>query len=122
MVSEDSDQLVPGLASIHRFGDTDDLQDALCRDVSPSFHELNARRELLEVSLLRRPERKLTEERNDPLRQIAAAGHDVLTQVLLVVVVTPVDEHPAAPEELLKSLERGDAARALRYNEPRSDL
>jgi hypothetical protein len=70
MVSEDSDQLVSGCPSVHRLGDLSDLEQTRRRDVAPLFHELHARGELLEIRLLRRPQRMLAEERNDPSHEI----------------------------------------------------
>ena len=48
MASEDSDQIVPGFLTVHRLSDLGNLEKARRRNVSPVFHELYARRELLE--------------------------------------------------------------------------
>ena len=53
MVSEDSDQLVPGFTPVHRLHDLDDLRQTLAGRVPTAGHELDARSELLEVELLR---------------------------------------------------------------------
>ena len=62
------------------------------------------------------------EERNDRFQKILAPRDDVLTEVLLVVVVAPIDEDPADLEEAVKLLEAADASASLRHDEPRSDL
>jgi hypothetical protein len=122
MVSEDSDQVVSGFPSVHRLSDLCDLEKTRRREMTPMFHELNARRKLLEVRLLRCPERKPLEERDDPLDQIRTARNDVLTHVLPVVVMTPAGEQSPALEETLKLFENRWAARSLRHGKPRGDL
>jgi hypothetical protein len=92
------------------------------RDVASSLHELDAHRKLLEVGLLRGLERIPAEERNDPLYQLCSTSDDVLAQVLLVVVMTPVDEHATASEEPLKLFEHMIAACRLRHDEPGAHL
>src|SRR5436305_15033283 len=91
MASEDSDQLVPGLAPIHRLHHFDDLCKTLASLVSTGGHELNARSELLEVESLGRPKRVLPEKRYDPFHQILATTNDVAVKVLPMVVRPPVD-------------------------------
>ena len=70
MVSEDSDELVPGFTSVHRLNDLDDLYKTRVSLVSTAGHQLDARSELLEVALLGCPKRMLPEERDDPIDQI----------------------------------------------------
>ena len=53
MVSEDSDQLVPGFTPIHRLHDLDDLHETRPGRVLTAGHEFDARSELLEVEPLR---------------------------------------------------------------------
>jgi len=84
--------------------------------------ELHALRELLEVVLLRRDHRVLGKERDDHFEQVVPPVDDELGQVLTMVVVPPVDEDPAHPEEAQKLLEAGDALHALRDDEPVEDL
>jgi hypothetical protein len=67
MASEDSDQIVPGYTSVHRFGDSRDFDQPVHRKVAAGRHQLYARCELLEVLLLRAEHRVLTEERDDRL-------------------------------------------------------
>ena len=86
MVSEDSDELVPGLLSVHGLHHADDLRQSLAGQVVTAAHEFHAMRELFEVVPLRRPQGLLPEERNNPSEQILAAGHGVAIQVLAVVV------------------------------------
>ena len=52
MVSEDSDELVPGFTSVHRLHDLDDLHKTRVSLVSTAGHQLDARSKLLEVVLL----------------------------------------------------------------------
>jgi hypothetical protein len=122
MVSEDSDQLVSGLPPVHRLSNTNNLEKSRRREVASTFHELHTRGEFLEVRLLSRPQRMLAKERNDPFHQCRSTGNDVLAQVLLVVVMTPIDDQASTPEKLLESLECRDARRALRYDKPWSGL
>src|SRR6266568_2443387 len=65
MASEDSDQVVPGLAMIHRLPDLHDLRETRRREMTPVLHQSDALRELLEVGALRRAKRIPFEERND---------------------------------------------------------
>jgi hypothetical protein len=90
--------------------------------MATSLHEVDARRELLEICLLRAPKRVLTEERNDRLRQALAPAHDELSHVLAVVVMASVDEDAATSEEALELLEDANAACALRHRELWRDL
>ena len=116
MASEDSDELVPGFLVIHRLGDPCDLDETVGGSVPTRLHYLHARREALEIKALRRPERMLLEERDDPFHQVIAPGHDVLAQVLLVIVMALVDVDPADPEELTELLEAASTARTLRHD------
>ena len=122
MVSEYSDQIRSGFPPIHRLRDLGDLDQSCRREVATSLHEVYARRELLEIRLLRAPKRVLTEERNDRVHQVLATAHDELSHVLAVVVMASVDEDAAASEEALELLEDADATRALRHRELWRDL
>jgi hypothetical protein len=122
MVSEDSDQLVPGLLVVHRLRQERDLDEPVCGQMPPGPHHLHACRKLLEIEPLRRPERIPLEERDYRLQKVASGGHDILAQVLLVVVVPPVDEEPSHSEELLELLEAERAPRSLRHHEPMAHL
>ena len=114
MASEDSDEVVPGFAAIHRLSDLGDLDETASTQMTAVSDELNTPRELLEVLLLRGPHRILAEERNDPFQEIDAASHDESVQVLAVVVVAAVSHHHAHPEELPELVEARDARGALR--------
>jgi hypothetical protein len=63
MASEDSDQLVPGFLAIHRLSDL--CNQSIRRQMAAGINHLDARRELLEVLLLRAHERIPAKERND---------------------------------------------------------
>ena len=122
MASEDSDEVVSGLSSVHRLSDLGDLGEPGRRQVPTAVDELHALRELLEVVLLRRDHRILVEERHDHVHEVVPPVHDELTQVFAMVVVPPVDEDPAHPEEALQLLEASDALHSLRHDEPMKDL
>ena len=64
----------------------------------------------------------LAEERNNRLHEIATPRHDVLAQVLLVVVMPTVHDKPPHPEELSEIFEALRAFRALGHNEPMAHL
>jgi hypothetical protein len=68
MASEDSDQIVSGLPSIHRLSDLSDFDETGRRSVRISGDELDTSHELLEVFSLRAPKRMLLEERDDRLQ------------------------------------------------------
>src|SRR3989442_3120936 len=93
MVSEDSDELVPGLLPIHGLSDLRDLDETFGRLVPACEDELDAVCELLEVLLLRAQHRMLPEERNDRLQEILTPSHGVAQHVLPMVVVPPVRDH-----------------------------
>ena len=122
MASEDSDQFLAGYSPVHRLGDLGDLDQPTGRQVASSGHQLDALSELLEVASLRRQQRVSTEERDHRLHQIVASVDDVLAQVLAVVVVPPVQNQAAHPEELLELLEAAHAADSLRHRKPVRDL
>ena len=100
MASEDSDQIVSGLPSVHRLCDLGDLDETFDRLVTAGRDELDASYELVEVLTLRRPQRMLLEEGNDYFLQLAPASHDVAVQMLAMIVVPPVRDHLTDAEEL----------------------
>lgn len=122
MVSEDSDELVPGFSPVHRLHDLDDLRQTRLGQMVIAGNEFNAVSELLEVIPLRRTERMLPEERNDPLKQIRSTGHAAPVDVFPVVVGPPVHVHLAHAEELTQFMEALDARRALCHHEVMRDL
>jgi hypothetical protein len=122
MASEDSDEVVPGLAPIHRLSDFGDLNETVPTQMTAVGDQLDAPRELLEVLLLRGPHRMLPEERDDRSQEIHAASHDESVQVLAVVVVATIRHDHAHPEELLKLAETRDARGALRDRKLVGDL
>jgi hypothetical protein len=101
MVSEDSDQVVSGLFSIHRLGDLGDVRQARMGPVATARDQAQAARKLLEVSLLRRVQRMLRKERNDRVDQVAPAPHHESIQALPVVIVSPIRNHASHTEEAL---------------------
>ena len=105
MASEDSDELVTGLLVIHRLGDASDLDKTVPRQVPTRLDHIHARREALEVVPLRGTKLVSSEERDYRLHEVLALRHDVLAQMLLVVVVPSVDVEPSYAEELLELFE-----------------
>ncbi len=122
MVSEDSEELVPGLPAIHCLHDLHDLHETRMSQVATDRHEFDAVRKLLEVVLLGRAQRMPPEERNDRLQQIRAPTHGVAVHVLPVVVRPPVDVHLPHSEELFERVETFDATRVLSHHEVMRDL
>jgi hypothetical protein len=118
MASEDSDELVPGLAMVHRLRDRRDLDQSLPGQVSINGDDLHTPSEGLEVVLLRGPQWMVLEERNDRLQQISSATYGVLAEVLPMVVTPPVHIDTPNPEEALELLEADAAALTLGYDEP----
>lgn len=53
MVSEDSDQVLPGLLAIHRLSDLRDIRQTLVGPMHTGVDQLDTADELLEVLLLR---------------------------------------------------------------------
>ena len=122
MVSEDSDQLMPGLAMIHRLSDLGDLDQTLSSPMSTSTDHLHAQRELLEVTLFRCAKPMLAEERNDRFHQSRTRVDDVLAQMLAVVVMPLVHVEPSHAEEALELLQTATATDSLGHDKPMRDL
>ena len=64
----------------------------------------------------------IPEEWNDRFVEIRSPFHQVVAQVLTMIVVSPVEEYPSHPEELPEFLQAGQAFLALRHGEPMSHL
>ena len=122
MASEDSDELVPRLPSVHRLGDSDDLEETVHRLMTARRYEFDASRELLEVVTLRAAERMLSEERDHRLQQVHLLTHDVPKQVLAMIVVSTVRDDLSDAKELMQLVETLDALRALGHRELMSYL
>jgi hypothetical protein len=115
MASEDSDELVPGLASVHRLGDTRDLDETLTGQMSTVGHHPNAARELLEVVPLSCDQRIPLEERDDDSEKLVTPTNDVPIEVLTMVVVPLVREDLPHTEEVVEPFQGGETALSLRY-------
>ena len=63
MVSEDSDQVVSGLFSIHRLSDSGDVRKARMGPMDSGINRLSTARELFEIALLCRTQLVRREER-----------------------------------------------------------
>ncbi len=122
MASEDSDQIVPGLLAIHRLCDLRDLNESFRAQMPTSRNQLEAAYEFLKVTLLCGAHRVPTKERNDRFVQLRSALHQVVAQMLPMIVVPSIDEDPSYAEELLELLEAGDALLALRHDKSMRNL
>ena len=100
MVSEDSDQVRPGLSRVHPLSHLNELHQTLSGLVTSRLDQLNASCESLKVSLLRGVHRMLPEERDDDFQQIPPPSHDGSVEMLFVVVGPGVDEDLTDPEDL----------------------
>ena len=118
MASEDSDELVSGLAMVHRLRDHRDFDETLSGQVPVIRDDLHTPSESLEVIPLRGAHWMLLEERDDRLQQISSASHGVLAEVLAMVVVPTVHVDAPDAEEALELFETGATPLALRYDEP----
>jgi len=117
MVSEDSDQVVSGLFSIHRLSDFRQIRQARVGPVNSIVNHLDAARELLEIALLSRMQLVPHKERNDRVDQVAPTTHHESIQALSVVVVPPVGDHASHSEEALQFLQARDTLSPLRDSE-----
>ncbi len=122
MASEDSDQLVPGGPPVHRLDDLSDLNQAADIKMPAVRYQLHTARELLKVTLLRRPQGIGLEERHYRAYEVVPAVYDELAQVLAVIVLTPVHVDPAYAEEASELLQCRPATDTLRHNKPMRDL
>ncbi len=122
MASEDSDQLSPGFLVVHRLSKLRDLDKAVTCEMTTVSHDLEALDEPVKVRPLRRPQRIPPKERDDDVSQIIPAGHAIAVQVLLVIVVPPIDRDAADSEEVAQAIEARSAPRALRDDEAMSHL
>ena len=117
MASEDSEQVGSGFLAIHRLRDLDDPGQALMREMLAGLDELDAQRELLKVLLLGREHWVFSEERNDRFDQVLPPSNHVAIKVLTVVVVPPIGDYLAHPEEVLEQLQARNTLRALSHRE-----
>jgi hypothetical protein len=113
MVSEDSDELVPGFTPIHRLRYLCDLSQTIECPVVTTRDEIETESELLEVESLGSPQRMPLEERNHRFEKVRAATHDIAVQMLPVVVIPPVRKHLPHSKKLTEFMETVDAAGAL---------
>ena len=100
MVSEDSDHVMPGFLAIHRPSELRYLDEAVNRLVEAGRDQIEAVRELLEVFLLRCPQRMLSKKRDDDPEKLDAPPNYVTIEMLAVVVVPLVGEHLPNSEEV----------------------
>ena len=122
MVSEDSDQIVSGLFTVHRLRNLCDVRQARVGQMDAAIDHRDAASELLEISLLGRMQLVCREERNDRVDQVAPTTHHEPIQMLSVVVVSPIRDHAAHFEEALKLSEAPDALGTLCHSKLVSHL
>jgi hypothetical protein len=122
MASEDSDQIISRLPTVHRFCNACDLDETARCPMLFRRHDRHAPLEPLEVLTLRGSQRMLVEERNDRLEEIMPSPDHELDQVLTMVVVSPVWEEPTHPEELTELFKASDAARTVCHDKRVGDL
>jgi hypothetical protein len=99
MASEDSDQILPGRPPIHRLDDLRDFNETFDIEMPIVHDHSHAARELLEVTLLRRPKRMGLEERNYRSHEIRPPVHDELAQMLAMVVIALADVNTTHAKE-----------------------
>jgi hypothetical protein len=117
MVSEDSDQILPGLLAIHRLSDLRDVRQARVGPMGAAIDHLNTADELLEVPLLRRMHGMHHEEGNDRPDQVLPPTHHIAVQMLRMVVVSPVGDHATHAEEIHEFMKTRHALCALCHRE-----
>jgi hypothetical protein len=122
MASEDSDQVGSGLPAVHRLSNLDDVDQTLTGEVVASIDVPHAQSEAIEVDALCALQRERLEERNDLPKEVRPLPHDVPLDVLAMVVVAPVDQHLADPEEALELSEAASASLALHHGKLMRDL
>lgn len=122
MVSEDSDQVVPGLFSVHRLRDLGDIRQPPMGQMDTALNHCYTASELLKISLLRRMQLMCREERDDRVDQVAPPTHHEPIQMLSVIVVSPIRDHASHSEEALELPETPDALCALRDSKLMSHL
>jgi hypothetical protein len=122
MASEDSDQVLPGFSMVHGLSYFCDFDQSSGGQMSAVLTEFDAPGELLEIFLLRRAKRIRSEERDDHPEEIFPPAHDVAMQMLLVVVVPPIDADGTDPKETLQVVQGSNAFGTLNHYKAMSHL
>jgi hypothetical protein len=110
------------LPKVHRLSNSSDLDETVDAEVASLLHELDHFNELLEVLALCRPKPVRLEEGDDDLIQVAEPPNDVAVQRLTVIVPSPIDVDPAAPEVVAERFKSTDARSSLHHHELRLHL
>ena len=116
MASEDSDQILSGFSMIHGFSDFRDLDQPFGGQMPAFMADFDAPRELLEILALGCAQRIRSEKRNDHPKEVMPSTHDVAMQMLLVIVVPPIDADSADTKESLHLVQRVNAFGALNHH------
>lgn len=117
MASEDSDLFSPGLLSVHRLRDLQDLDEAVPTQMPVSGHHLDASSELHEVLRLRRPKRMRSEEWDNDVKKVLATVDGVRVHMLSVVVVPCIAVDTSDCEIALQLVEGAQATFPLHHHE-----
>jgi hypothetical protein len=110
------------LAMIHRFGNSDDLDQARAGEMRVHLCELQTLREFKEVVLLCGTQRMQLEERHDDLLKFSTLADTEPVDVLFVVVIAPVDVYGADTEVIREHVKASDTLCALSHRKLMSEL
>jgi hypothetical protein len=115
MVSEDSDSLGAVFPPIHRCRQLCDSIKPLTCKVVALCHPFYALSEFLEVIPFRRLQRMFFKERDDDFKKLTASAYNIAIEVLLVVVLTAVDDNSTDAKELVELSQGFQATLALSH-------
>jgi hypothetical protein len=117
MVSEDSDQLGPGLLTVHGLNNLDKVGEAGLCEVLSTVHPLHAICELHKVRSLRGSKWILPKEWDYHASQVGPLAHHKAVHRLMVVVMSSVGVNAANSEVGSQCLEALEALRSLSDHE-----
>ena len=117
MVSEDSDSLGAVFPPIHRCRQLcDSIKPFTCKVVA-LCHPFYALSEFLEVIPFRRLQRMFFKELDDDFKKLTASAYNIAIEVLLMVVLTAVDDNSTDAKELVELSQGFQATLTLRHGE-----
>jgi|SRR5579864_46081 len=117
MVSEDSDQLGPGLLMVHGRNDLDKVGKAGSREMLSTVHPLHTICELCKVRCLRSSKWILPKERDYHVSQVAPLTHHEAVYGFAMVVVSSVGVNATNSEVGTQCLEALNALGSLSNHE-----